>query len=744
MRQTPARHHQILLRHLEKVAAGEIDRLMVLMPPGSAKSTYCSHLFPAWFLAQRPNLDLIGASHGDELAKDFSGRVQDLIRHNARILGYALRTENVAAWKTTNGGNYRAAGVGGSITGRRSDLTIIDDPIKGAVDAESQTVRDTAWNWYQSEVYTRLKPGSRIVLIQCMTGDTQVRLADSSERRLDAIRPGDAVATYEAGRLASARVLGWKAQGEDAVFELRTQGGAVVKANERHPFLVVRSGKLVWSRLGRIRPGDQIVRQAWAETNRGNGESGGGLNAPSLIATFRQSVKRVARFTMIARAGRQGTVHRPTTSLPDVSDTFGIGTGLNQRSSLRYSLPKTGDARFAESPRVNRTSEHIGNTASASTITTRRMPSADSSVTTATLWSDTAKTTPPACGLRPNTSKRTPDFALDEVASITPAGHEIVYDVQIERTENFIANGLVSHNTRWHPDDLGGRLLTAAQAGGDQWTVLKLPALCDSPSDPLGRPLGAALWPEWQDEAALARIRTNVGEYVWGALYQQDPKPRGASFFDVDDLLVDGVPVPMPDRCDTVFAVLDTAIKSGQHHNSTAVTYFAYNSLTKPTTTLVLDWEIVQIEGAKQAEWLPSVFARLEELARFCGARRGSAGVMIEDKATGTVLLQQAENLRREGKHSPAYAIDSKLTAMGKDERAIAAAPYVIAGGIKVTEPAWNKTTVHKGRSANHLILQVSEFRLARKGDPADDLLDTLMYGISITHGTASGDRKGI
>ena len=263
-------------------------------------------------------------------------------------------------------------------------------------------------------------------------------------------------------------------------------------------------------------------------------------------------------------------------------------------------------------------------------------------------------------------------------------------------------------------------------------------------TDPLGRALGAALWPEWQNEEALARIRANVGEYVWGSLYQQDPQPRGASFFNIDDLLVDGQPVPMPDRCDIVGAVIDTAIKSGKQHNSTAVTYFSYNSLVKPQSTLILDWDLIQIEGAAQADWLPKVYDRLEELARYCGARRGVAGAFIEDKATGTVLIQQAENLRREGKHAPAYAIDSKLTAMGKDERAIMASPYVIANGVKITSEAFNKTKVHKGHSANHLITQVSNFRLGSKETDGLDLLDTFTYLVSITHGAGSGDRKGI
>src|ERR1035437_8427227 len=72
--QEPQAHHRLLIRELEDIEAGRNDRLMVFMPPGSAKSTYASVLFPAWFLARRKNRDMIGASHGSELAEDFSSR----------------------------------------------------------------------------------------------------------------------------------------------------------------------------------------------------------------------------------------------------------------------------------------------------------------------------------------------------------------------------------------------------------------------------------------------------------------------------------------------------------------------------------------------------------------------------------------------------------------------------------------------------------------------------------------------
>ena len=89
MNQTPARHHLLLIDYLERVQRREIDRLMVFMPPGSAKSTYCSVLFPPWVYAQEPYQDFIGASHGSTLAEDFSKRVQIQIRHNEALTCYA-------------------------------------------------------------------------------------------------------------------------------------------------------------------------------------------------------------------------------------------------------------------------------------------------------------------------------------------------------------------------------------------------------------------------------------------------------------------------------------------------------------------------------------------------------------------------------------------------------------------------------------------------------------------------------
>jgi hypothetical protein len=133
--------------------------------------------------------------------------------------------------------------------------------------------------------------------------------------------------------------------------------------------------------------------------------------------------------------------------------------------------------------------------------------------------------------------------------------------------------------------------------------------------------------------------------------------------------------------------------------------------------------------------WLPTVFQRLEELAKLCSARFGNLGAFIEDKNSGTILLQQAA---RRG--WPVRAIDSKLTAVGKDERAISVSGYVYRGHVKYTDYAFNKVTTYKRRSRNHLVDQIENFRVGDKDNKReDDLLDTFCYGIAIALGNDKG-----
>jgi hypothetical protein len=277
--------------------------------------------------------------------------------------------------------------------------------------------------------------------------------------------------------------------------------------------------------------------------------------------------------------------------------------------------------------------------------------------------------------------------------------------------------------TRWHEDDLAGRLLLQMQNGGDQWDILTLPAFDEHQN---------ALWPERYSAQDLNNIRAAIGPRDFESLYMQNPKPDGATFFDVRNVLTDGLPVEHPPYCDGVFAVIDTAVKTGSKNDGTAVTYWLLRK-TDPTPLILLDWDILQIEGASLEVWLPTVFQNLEALSRKHSAVYGTLGAYIEDKASGTILLQQS--LRRGWQ---AHAIDSKLTAMGKDERAISVSGYVYRGMVKMSKSSYEKVTVYKGQSANHLLKQVFGFRLGVK-DQQDDLLDTFCYSIAIALGNNEG-----
>ncbi len=289
---------------------------------------------------------------------------------------------------------------------------------------------------------------------------------------------------------------------------------------------------------------------------------------------------------------------------------------------------------------------------------------------------------------------------------------------------------IVLIQTRWHTEDLAGKLMIEeAEGTGDKWDKLIFPALNES---------GHALWTEAYPEDVLHQIQSVIGIMDWASLYEQRPRPIGGSFFSENSLLVsDGngnfLPLSKPKRYHYVYAVVDSAAKTGKTNDGVGVTYFAKSSVFDPPLA-ILDWDIKQIEGALLIDWLPTVFQRLEELAAENEVLLGNAGVWIEDKSSGIVLLQQADKLSQN-----VHAIDTKLTAMGKAERAINVSGYVHSGKVKMTKLAYERVVTYKGRTRNHLLAQILDFRAGTKDMGEDDLLDTFSYGVAIGLGNAEG-----
>ena len=162
-------HHQHIADELTSIARGSKGRLIVNMPPRHTKSEFASFLYPAWYIGKFPKKKIMQVSHNAELAGRFGSKVRNLIDspEYKQIFGdVKLREDSKAKgrWETNHGGEYFAAGVGGSITGRGADLLIIDDP-HTEQDSLSDSAMERAFDWYNSGPRQRLQPGGSILLV---------------------------------------------------------------------------------------------------------------------------------------------------------------------------------------------------------------------------------------------------------------------------------------------------------------------------------------------------------------------------------------------------------------------------------------------------------------------------------------------------------------------------------------------------------------------------------------------------
>ena len=161
-------HHETIADKFNKLATGELTRLIINMPPRHTKSEFASFFLPAWMIGQNPKLKIIQATHTAELAINFGRKTKHLIDSSEyqSIFKTRLQEDSKAAgrWNTSDGGEYFAVGVQGAVTGRGADLLIIDDP-HSEQDVSSPNAFDKAYEWYTSGPRQRLQPGGRIVLV---------------------------------------------------------------------------------------------------------------------------------------------------------------------------------------------------------------------------------------------------------------------------------------------------------------------------------------------------------------------------------------------------------------------------------------------------------------------------------------------------------------------------------------------------------------------------------------------------
>lgn len=188
-----AAHIKLMIEALE--ALGPDEGLIITMPPRHSK-TETVKAWVEWMLGQNPGCETMYASYSVRLARTSSRSIRNEIATGLAFpkffprVALAEDAQGATDWGTSFGGMFRAAGVGGSITGMGAYIAVIDDPIKGRKEAESDVTRENVWNWFTADLLTRLAPGARVVLMHTrwhpedLAGQVLAKLAEGEDAEL--------------------------------------------------------------------------------------------------------------------------------------------------------------------------------------------------------------------------------------------------------------------------------------------------------------------------------------------------------------------------------------------------------------------------------------------------------------------------------------------------------------------------------------------------------------------------------
>lgn len=638
---------------LEKVERGELLRLCVSVGPQLGKSQQISRMFPAWYVGRDPYRHVMLGTYNQPFANEFGSDVREAMtsrRYQQVFKDVAFRkgSENKENLVTTQGGKMAFIGVGGSGSGKPADIFLIDDPIKNREDADSTIYRQTVWNWFNQVAYNRLHNGSAIVIVHCLVGGTLVTMADGTRKPLVEIRPGDKVRAWDAGRWRSCRVLRWADQGEDDVYEVRTGRHRFV-GNARHPVLARRHGADTWVRIGELRKGDRLVcsgAERGAERGRvdcteawllGYMFGDGWLtfrNAKNKDKARGKEYPRVGVVTCVAKCC-QGVLN--DTVLGMFRELFGVDL-----KETKYGYYRT------EKQTVGRWFERHGLTGAAKTkrlppwlfgepLDVRRaflsgLEASDGHVVAATnrcivgmangdlvedvrqlarsagfgasnISVDRFVTQPPSskapvngCTHRVAWQRACSDeeTTLATVRTVKPAGRESVYDIEVEGAGTFVADGVVVHNTRWHEDDLIGRLVDPEHPEHDpkiarDWTYINLPAVVSD--EKLAKALGltlkvqtdpdiveqfgekpmSAIWARKQSLKFYSQAR-RLDPKGFDALRMGKPSPDDGDYFKRDWLVLHKDPREYPPKNELMYyGASDHAVTDKQERDANVI-----------------------------------------------------------------------------------------------------------------------------------------------------------------------------
>lgn len=776
------RHHQIIAEHLEALENNEFNRLAVWMPPRSGKSFLISKYFPAWFIGRHPRSQILAISYSIDQVKTWGRQVRSVVQDKnfqAVFPGVQVSPDFRAAdqWTTTDGGIYNGAGITGGIAGKGASLGIIDDPINEQ-DAYSVAALKHVQRWYPGGFRSRLMPNGKIVLTQCMTGDTQVLMGDKTWKPLSEIEKGDLVETWNDGQFETKTVLNSGITGNDPIYTIKT-GNHTVRCNNRHPFLVWRPDELSlqpsartteWVKAEDLVVGDKlVVAYSW----KGDGKEKRLSKDDAWLLGFmlgdgwvvKRHRRRKAEYATCVAKGIHKTLNEKVIRL--FKSKWGVDITLTNAGYYRTDKHRVGNwlARNGLKPGVGAKDKRIPSYIYRSRPAIREaflsgFVAADgmlrssgrveiglanrelvadvkrlamslgykvSNISEDHAWRQPPNSPTPVWSECFRVSynidnKAKVPFESKSVTSISIGASEDVYDLEVEDNANFIAEGLVVHNTRWNLEDLSGWLTQRAKENPelDQWKVLKIPGLLDleaatmlgwtpelsgeySPDTtywpPAENPPEGAELTGWSTKY-MKQTKLELPENQWQALYMQNPIPEGGAIFK-DSYFQSWVEQTPPD-CDFTMFSIDTAYSKKQKADFSAISYLG---TWKNETGFV---NLIGL-GAWKGRW--SFPEQKAEIIRLYHEHKPDV-ILVEEKATGKSIIDE---LRLAGLPVAGFnpGRDDKAT------RAHACCPYIFDGRFWL--PA------HK-EWANDLRAEL--LRFTGTGNEKDDWVDTVTQAI--------------
>jgi len=597
-------------------------------------------------------------------------------------------------FSNSNVSYYKAIGVGQGISGFRADIGAIDDPIASREQAESPTIRNKLHEWFEDDFGTRPMPGSPIFVVACVAGDSPITMADGTWKRMDEIVLGDKVLSMGDTKFVSEEVTAVIPQGKDEIYELKA-GTHTVRANAKHPILVSTPEGNVWKRVEDLNTDDFVIvnhlldaaepfdmdeEEAWV-LGFMKGDGWVTVNKKKNYDKVREKwYPATSYITCVADCPAHP--ERVTRVLNFFENKYNAKFKLNKygyyrsekaalgRDMLKWGMDKKAHGKRIE-PEIFKTSRAVriayldGYAAADGNIIEKGKYRVQSISTCNPKLSQDARHLARSVGRRvtniysrkgvnqpPNSPKpiewERHDFRFHEevtcgnveavkVKSVTATNHyEEVYDLTVTGAENFLVDGVVTHNTRWHEDDLIGYELEKMASGTTAypWEVINIPALAED-DDPLGREPGEGLWPEVFGTEWYTLKKLDSTARSWNSLYQGKPSDEEGGVLKASHISRWKTPPKNMTRKDgsmfkkvikrTTLSV-DCAEKATQRSDWTAATVWVETH----------DKKHYLIHAARCRKEFTDMTKWIDSLARAFDVDQ----VLVEDKGAGTQYIQ--------------------------------------------------------------------------------------------------------